>query len=128
MKTDLMQSALVYNFNADYDDYDQSYCFILMTTHRLFAYQILITYSNSTMGISVMRPNGELWSIDHGVKPIAIMLKPHEIIDAHELKLAIDDLIESYGRSPNELDDYMTANIENFLKEIIQDARRRDIL
>ena len=54
MRTELKQSEIIYNFNTDYDDSDQSYCFILMTEHKRYFFQILLDYSISRINAKRM--------------------------------------------------------------------------
>lgn len=39
MRVELNQSEIVYNFNTDYDDSDQSYSFVLMTKHNNYFFK-----------------------------------------------------------------------------------------
>jgi hypothetical protein len=129
MRTELKQSEIIYNFNTDYDDSDQSYCFILMTEHKRYFFQILLNYSISRITILIMKSNGtSKISVDHGIPPRSINLSPHEISNLYEIKKAINELIGSVGCSSDELHSYISSNLDEFLKQLLQDAQSRGLI
>lgn len=128
MRTELKNTEIIYNFNTDYDDSDQSYCFILMTESQLFAYQILLNYSVSKVSILVMKPSGNGMSVDHSVQPLSINLSSNEISNPTEVKKAIYELISGYSHTPDELHSYIKINFDEFLKQLLQDAKNRGLI
>ena len=128
MKTDLTQTEVLYKFNTDFDDSDNSYCFVLMTSHEQYMFQILLNYSISRITILVMKPHMSGMSVDHSVKPLSINLSGSEISSGYEIKKAISELINGLGCSMSELHPYMKDNLDTFLSDLLNDAGRRGLI
>ena len=128
MKVELTTNEIVYNFNTDFDDLDNSYCFVLMGTTNSIGYQILINYSQNLISILMMRSNGASLSVDHNVSPYSIKLSDREISSPYELAKAIDELLSSYGKSRADLHSYISQNLMKFLSYLLQDAQNRGLI
>ncbi|MEE1285388.1 MAG: hypothetical protein UHD07_00745 [Ruminobacter sp.] len=129
MRVELNQSEIVYNFNTDYDDSDQSYSFVLMTKHNNYFFQILLTYSSSKISTFFLRPNGTgKMFTDYSITPRTICLSPEEISSSYEIKKAINEMLVDMGCKVGELHDYITTNFDEFLKQLLQDAQNRGLV
>lgn len=129
MRTELNQSEIIYNFNTDYDDTEQTYSFILMTVHNNHFYQIGLSYLHSQISVWVMKPyeNGRI-SVDYTIKPRSINLTVQEISNTYEIKKALNEILADIGCTSGELHNYMTTNFDEFLKQLLQDAQNRGLI
>lgn len=76
-----------------------------------------------------MRPNGTgKMFTDYSITPRTIHLSSVEISSSYEIKKAINEMLVDIGCKPGELHDYITTNFDEFLKQLLQDAKNRGLV